>query len=42
MGGAREEKVVIFIFMGIAADTVFFKKQPEINQHQKPKIDTPR
>jgi hypothetical protein len=32
-GRAREEKVVIFIFVGIAANTVFFRKQLEINQN---------
>ncbi len=35
MGRAREEKVVIFIFVGITANTVFFRKQPEINQKLK-------
>ncbi len=42
MGGAREEKFVIFIFVGISANTVFFRKQPEINKNQKLKIIMPR
>jgi hypothetical protein len=42
MSGAREDNIVIFIFVGIAADTVFFQKQPEIDQNQKSKIVTPR